>query len=368
VLDGRHRLRAALELHLPDVPTAPAAVGGCSEVEYMVRAAVLRRHLSDDQRAILAARLREHLSVEAKRQRAEAANAARWSGAASLLHTVGDKETPSKPQTDTRALAAQQLSVPRRKLEQAGHLLTHSPDLAERVLAGSVPLHRALSEARRQSDMENLLRQPAPQPSERWQVLQGDLREVGPQIAPASVDLILTDPPYPGEYLPLWSDLGQLAARVLKPGAFLVTYSGQYYLPEVLDRLREHLAYFWLAGMVHEGNEARQYDVRRVSNKMKPILIFARPPVQQPLWFEDLVSSPASEKSLHPWQQSIGPARYLVQRFSRPGALVLDPFAGAGTFPAAALAEGRRALAIEIEAQCAEVVRRRLAGTDGEAA
>lgn len=37
-------------------------------------------------------------------------------------------------------------------------------------------------------------------------------------LEPESVDLILTDPPYPREFLPLWSDLGDLAERVLKRG------------------------------------------------------------------------------------------------------------------------------------------------------
>ena len=61
VLDGRHRLRAALELELSTAPVEPADLVGLSELEYIIRAAVLRRHLTDDQRAILGARLREHL-------------------------------------------------------------------------------------------------------------------------------------------------------------------------------------------------------------------------------------------------------------------------------------------------------------------
>ena len=32
-------------------------------------------------------------------------------------------------------------------------------------------------------------------------------------IQPETVTLILTDPPYPIEYLPLWSDLGQFGGK-----------------------------------------------------------------------------------------------------------------------------------------------------------
>ena len=37
-------------------------------------------------------------------------------------------------------------------------------------------------------------------------------------LEPNSVDLILTDPPYEREFLPVYEDLAKLAAHVLKPG------------------------------------------------------------------------------------------------------------------------------------------------------
>jgi ParB-like nuclease domain len=55
VLDGRHRLRAAKELKLAQVPIREVALDGDSETVWMLKAAVLRRHLSDDQRAMMAA-------------------------------------------------------------------------------------------------------------------------------------------------------------------------------------------------------------------------------------------------------------------------------------------------------------------------
>ena len=41
-----------------------------------------------------------------------------------------------------------------------------------------------------------------------------DIRSGLPEIADESVDFIITDPPYPREYLPLYGDLGKLAKRV----------------------------------------------------------------------------------------------------------------------------------------------------------
>ena len=42
------------------------------------------------------------------------------------------------------------------------------------------------------------------------------------EIADNSIDLILTDPPYGEQYLPLYQELAKLAVRVLNPGGSLV--------------------------------------------------------------------------------------------------------------------------------------------------
>src|SRR3990172_4074930 len=54
VLDGRHRLNAAKELGLETVPVREVALNGQDATEYVLKAAVIRRHLTDDQRAHIA--------------------------------------------------------------------------------------------------------------------------------------------------------------------------------------------------------------------------------------------------------------------------------------------------------------------------
>lgn len=58
----------------------------------------------------------------------------------------------------------------------------------------------------------------------------GDFRKLCGKMEAESVDLIFTDPPYDEESLPLWCDLGHHAARLLKPGGVLLSYSGQRFL------------------------------------------------------------------------------------------------------------------------------------------
>ena len=73
-------------------------------------------------------------------------------------------------------------------------------------------------------------------------------------IRPGSVQLVLTDIPYGKEFLPQLSDLAAFAERVLVMGGLFVTYSGQYWLPQVLDAFGQHLTYRWLAMSSWDGN------------------------------------------------------------------------------------------------------------------
>jgi hypothetical protein len=77
------------------------------------------------------------------------------------------------------------------------------------------------------------------------QIMVGDCRELVKQIPDDSIDLIFTDPPYPKEFLPLYDWLAKDAARILKPGGFLLTYAGNMYLHDVMMSLGQHLTYFW---------------------------------------------------------------------------------------------------------------------------
>lgn len=63
----------------------------------------------------------------------------------------------------------------------------------------------------------------------------------------------------------------------------------------------------------------------------------------------------------HPNHKPFSVLEALLRGWSRPGELVLDPFAGSGSIPAAALRLGRRAACIEIEEEWASRVRARLA-------
>jgi len=178
------------------------------------------------------------------------------------------------------------------------------------------------------------------------------------QVEAASVDVVVCDP-YPREYLDCWSELGEFAAHALKPGGLRVALSGQSFLPEVMQRLGQRLRWWWLVRYATPG-ELGDNRARRVSITGKPLLVYANGSYSGRV-FGDTVRSEKSESLLlHEWGQSESGMSDAIQRFSNPGDLVADPFLGSGTTAVAALRNGRRFVAGDLEPDCVQTTRRRL--------
>jgi hypothetical protein len=192
------------------------------------------------------------------------------------------------------------------------------------------------------------------------QIRHGDFRVALADIPPGSVDAIITDPPYPAEYIPLFDDLGALAARVLKPDGVLIAYSGQAHLIDGLTALASHLRYWWTLALHHQRAGYVVHGGRRVMNRWKPLLLFTRKDGCAPAEFADLVEGTGREKELHVWQQAAGELGYLLETFTRAGDLVIDPFVGSGTTAVACLQLGRRFIGCDIDAGAVAIARRRV--------
>jgi len=176
----------------------------------------------------------------------------------------------------------------------------------------------------------------------------GDFRKVLVDVADQSVSLVFTDPPYGKSSLPLWSDLGKWAARVLLPGGFLISYSGQTYLPAVIEALNKHLRYVWMVAQLSKGPKSIMRHVGFYS-AWKPLLVFACEPFAARNWFMDVIHGEGPEKEHHDWQQGEYEAWYCLEHFSREDELVADPFLGSGTTAIAAIKLGRRFIGADID-------------------
>ncbi len=178
--------------------------------------------------------------------------------------------------------------------------------------------------------------------------LFGDFRDRLAHLPDQSVDLIVTDPPYPKDDLPLWSDLAKHAARLLGPRGILFAWAGQIFLPEVMDRLGEHLTYGWTFSLQLPGSGARIMG-RHIIQAWKPVLAFTVGTWPSGEWGDDVLLSPTREKDLYEWEQNPAPALRLIERYSPPGGLIVDPFLGVGSFGVAARDAGRRFVGVELD-------------------
>lgn len=82
-------------------------------------------------------------------------------------------------------------------------------------------------------------------------------------------------------------------------------------------------------------------------------------------WWHTIVPTSGRERTGYPTQKPLGIVRRMVQASSRPGALVLDFFAGSGTAGAAALELGRRFLLVDDNPEALAVMARRFRGIPG---
>lgn len=174
VLDGRHRLQAAHQLGLIDLPVRVIEMEPDAAQEYMIKAALLRRHLTDDQRAVLARKWQAARSAKVKKARSLIANAARWF---SLSDTVSDKEN------DTREQAADMFAVAQRKVKYAGELERQAPDLLTQVERGEITLLEAKREMKERA-------------REHRREKNRELVEAAVPVITASYPTIVIDPPW----------------------------------------------------------------------------------------------------------------------------------------------------------------------------
>ena len=195
----------------------------------------------------------------------------------------------------------------------------------------------------------------------------GDFREKTKDIPDNSIDLIFTDPPYGIDSIPLYEDLAKVAARVLKPGGSLVTYVGQYTIPEILNKILSNgLKYRWPIIVEHTGHSTA-YHGNKIFVRCKPLFWFTKGEKISELapccsyvgnYLYDLIKSSPPDKILHEWQQSPVEAEYIISKLSPEKiGVVLDPFTGSGTTGIAARKLGRSFIGIEIQKDRFEIAR-----------
>lgn len=355
VLDGRNRLAAC---ELAGIAPQTRVYTGDDPITFSLSQNLKRRHLTTGQKAAVALEALPLYEAEAAVKKIEAG---KEHGRGQQEKVGADLHQPMPEARAPRAAerAATVVGTSGRAVAQMKRVVEQAPDLAMKVKEGGLALDRAERIIRdrdaEQKRVEQARREAAAaEVPTTVDIRRGDFREVLADVT--GVDAIITDPPYPREFIPLLADLAAWADKALTPAGVLAVLIGQSYLPEVYRLLDGHRDYRWTACYLTEGPSYVSH-ARRVHSNWKPLIVYGGGPR-----FADVFRGAGDTgKEHHKWGQDFTAFRLIVERLTEKGQTVVDPFMGAGTTLLAAHALGRNAIGCDTEAEHVETARGRLA-------
>jgi len=207
----------------------------------------------------------------------------------------------------------------------------------------------------------------------RSEILCGDAKALLREMPSESVDMVLTDAPYlvnyqsrdgravrndnnPEAVLSVFPEL----YRVLKHNSYCLVFCGWSNIADFALSWKE--AGFRIAGHIVWAKDYAS-NARHVAYKHESAYVLVKGEPQRPEKPpSDVQSWVYTGNKLHPTEKVVEILTPLVCAFSKPGDLILDPFAGSGSSAVAANLCGRNAIGIEVEENHCETAKRRLDG------
>lgn len=365
LLDGRNRARACA---MVGARVETRFYRGDDPIGFSISENMHRRHLTTGQRADVALRSLPLYEAEAERRkmagtRTDLPENQRQRDAP---NPVADRPQGSVPDQQKRAplsrdRAAKTAGTSGRAVARMKRVAEQAPDLAAKVRSGAISLDRAERIIRdREAEQRRIAQARAeaeaqPQPT-IVDIRHGDFRNTLADLT--GIDAIITDPPYPADYLPLLADLAAWADKALKPDGVMAVLIGQTHLPEVYRLLDGHRPYRWTCCYLTEGPGYVSHP-RKIQSNWKPLIIYGGGPRTA-----DVIRSTGADadaKNNHRWGQDYQAFHTLIDRLTTRGQTVADPFTGSGTTLLAAKALGRHAIGCDTDPTAVAAARERLA-------
>jgi len=198
-------------------------------------------------------------------------------------------------------------------------------------------------------------------------IYNADARKLLPHLDLGGIDLVITDPVWPGcavelpgrgEEFPLLADVAALVAEDI---GRVIVILGIDVDPRLLAAIPESLPFVrvcWLKRIPpkYKGPILLDADVAYVFGHRK----LGATPKQRvlPGVGQNVSRGHRDYGNTHPCPRCYDHIKWLVKWFSKPGQIILDPFAGSGLVGRAAKELGRRAVLIDIEEQYCQIAQR----------
>ena len=207
-----------------------------------------------------------------------------------------------------------------------------------------------------------------------------------------SVDLVVTDPPYPidrengsgklfyghkgektwfenayDEWPSFWDAVAYECARVLKPGGHFLVFSNEGNLWPIRPLTEKAAPVLEFKSLLvwHKGSRAFQpygmgYHYRK---SCEYVLLWSKgKSARQVINYGTLMQFSRNEvESDHPTPKPVKLLKFLIENSTEPGCVVLDPFAGSGSAAVACLRSGRHFLTCDVSEKWCVLARQNLA-------
>lgn len=194
-------------------------------------------------------------------------------------------------------------------------------------------------------------------------IISGNFLYIQEYIPNDSIDLVFTDPPYPKKYFHTYQYLADCCPRIMKKGASLMTIVPHYSLPDVIKCFDGKLKYRWQMCMNQfEGSHSRM--AMGIEVMYKPMLWYVKGSYPKGRGFLrdgiKIDGKSGQQKKLHKWEQDTDWCLYYIEKLTKPGDVVLDPYIGSGTVARACKKLDRRFIGIDIDPESCEIARKSL--------
>lgn len=210
------------------------------------------------------------------------------------------------------------------------------------------------------------------------QIVQGDCIEVMQHLPDKCIDLVVTDPPYLVNYKDrsnrsILNDKNEdwlkpafdQVFRVLKWDSMCISFYGWHKIDVFMEAWKA--AGFTPVGhIVWQKPYASSSRFLEYRHEQAYLLAKGRPQLPQQA-LPDVQPWHYSGNRFHPTQKSSRILEPLIEAFSQPNDIVLDPFCGSASTAVAAHDTGRRYLAIEKDPQYHQIAQQRLQNIKAEA-